>query len=132
MVRSGRDEWMDDTKVHLITVRGRLAVNFDLDPEHAIAKAAISDCQGHSVAIPADQIKAPGTHGVEDGAGWAVFVFPPEMSTLDQACGLMVLSVEERLDDHSWNHSFTLSHHPKIGWVSEDQLRDDDDLWPPR
>lgn len=131
MVRSGRDEWVGDTKVHLVTVRGMLAVSFDLDPEAAIDRAAITDCEGTSAVVPADQIKSPGAHGVEKGEGWAVFVKPAEVAALAQNCGLMVLTVRETRGNKSWDHSFTLSHHPKIGWVSENELREDDDLWPP-
>lgn len=130
MVRSGRDEWMDDTKVHLVTVRGMLAVNFDLEEGHEIDKAGITDCHGTSAALPSEQLKAPAAHNVEDGSGWAVFVLPAQLAGLDQSCGLMTLSVRERRDDKTWDHTFALSHHPKIGWVSDDELREDDELWP--
>lgn len=133
MVRSGRDEWVGDTKIHLVTVRGMLAVNFDLEAGRSVERAAITDCHGTAVAIPEEQLKGPGAHGVEDGAGWAVFVTPAEIQPLDQNCGLMILSLRERVDekpDKHWDHSFSLSHHPKIGWVSEDEIGPHDDLLP--
>ena len=130
MERSARHEFMGDETVHLATVRGRLGLGFDLDEDAAIANAALTDCHGTSVALPADQIRGPARHQVGEGEGWQVFVLPADLGALDQACGLMTLSIREQRGSKSFDHQVKLSHHPKIGWVSQGEIGPYDDLWP--
>ena len=130
MERSARHEFMGDETVHLATVRGRLGLGFDLDDDASIANAALTDCHGKSIALPGAQIRGPAKHEVGEGEGWQVFVLPADMQALDQGCGLMTLSIREQRGSKSFDHQVKLSHHPKIGWVSQAELGPHDELWP--
>lgn len=108
MQRSARAHREGDLTVNRGKVTNGAALVFSAGKAPKTLTASVKDCKGTSADVPADKVKAPGSHSVAGQAdAWVVVVDPADYPTLEmgKGCKTWTVTTHATWDKGKWDQS---------------------------